>query len=236
MIPILVTGGAKGLGAHISLELASQGHDVVIHYRTSQVAAHLLAQECRSFNVKAETIQGDFTTQESLNQFIARYTGLFSQSKGLVNNVGSYLLASSEKTTSAQWLELFQINFFAPVFLTQALLPSLRASQGSIMNVGQIGLESKRGFVQTMAYATSKAALHSYTVSLAKELATDRIRVNMVSPGYMENAVDLPNPDLLPMRRAATLQEVGRIIASFFSLEMAYITGQNLEIAGAFGL
>lgn len=236
MKPILVTGGAKGLGAQICLELAYQGHDVVIHYRSSQVAAHLLAKECRSFKAKAEVIQGDFSTQDGLNDFISRYTHLFPQSKGLINNVGNYLIAPSQDTTQDEWLELFQTNFFTPVFLTQALLPALRVSQGSILNVGVTGLESKRGFTQTTAYATTKAALHFYTVSLAKELASEHIRVNMVSPGYMENSVDIPDLDLLPMKRAASLQEVASIIATFFDLKTAYITGQNLEIAGAFGL
>ena len=236
MKPILVTGGAKGLGAQICLELAYQGHDVVIHYRTSQVAAHLLAKECRNYKIKAELIQGDFSSKEALNDFITRYTKFFPETKGLINNVGNYLIASSQDTTPDQWLELFQTNFFTPVFLTQALLPALRASQGSIMNVGVTGLESRRSFIQTMAYAASKDALHFYTVSLAKELAPDNIRVNMVSPGYMENSIDLPDPTLLPMKRAASLQEVARIIASFFDLKTAYITGQNLEIAGAFGL
>ncbi len=236
MKPILVTGGAKGLGAELCLELAYQGHDVVIHYRSSQVAAHLLTKECRNFRVKAEVIQGDFSDQDGLNDFISRYTQLYPHTKGLVNNVGNYLMASSQDTTQGQWLELFQTNFFTPVFLTQALLPALRASKGCIMNVGVTGLESKRGFTKTTAYAASKAALHFYTVSLAKELAPDNIRVNMVSPGYMENAIDLSDPDLLPMKRFATLQEVARIIATFFDLKTAYITGQNIEIAGAFGL
>ena len=231
-----MTGGAKGLGAELCLELASQGHDVVIHYRTSQVAAHLLAKECRNFQVKTEVLQGDFSTQEGLNDFISRYTHTFPHTKGLVNNVGNYLMAPFQETTPGQWLDLFQTNFFTPVFLTQALLPALRASQGSIVNVGVTGLESKRGFTQTTAYATSKAALQFYTVSLAKELASDNIRVNMVSPGYMENSIVLPDPTLLPMKRLATLQEVARMIATFFDLKTAYITGQNLEIAGAFGL
>ena len=236
MNPILVTGGAQGLGAAVSLELASQGHDVVIHYRSSAAAAQHLVEECRSFQVEAEAIGGDFSALADLNDFISRYTQLFPHTKGLVNNVGNYLIASSQNTTSEQWLDLFQTNFFAPVFLTKSLLPALRISQGSIVNVGISGLETRGAFTQTTAYAASKEALHFYTLSLAKEVATDSIRVNMVSPGYMENSVDLPDPALLPMKRAATLKEVACIIATFFDPQTAYITGQNLEVAGAFGL
>lgn len=227
---ILVTGAAKGLGKATILALASKGHDVVIHYRTSFSEASDLLKECRQFPIQAEIIQGDFNTLDSLNDFITRYTYHFPHTKGLVNNVGNYLIAPLQKTKPNQWLDLFQTNFFAPLFLTQALLPSLK----SIVNIGLSGLEGRKGFTQTTAYATTKAALLSFTLSLAKDLAPQGIRVNMVSPGYMENSLD--QPTTLPMNRVATLQEVAQIIATFFDPSTAYITGQNLEIAGAYGL
>lgn len=233
MKPILVTGGAQGLGAVLCLELAARGHDVVVHYHTSEAAAQSVAQACQRFSVHAEAIQGDWTSHKTLNDFLARYTSQFPETKGLVNNVGNYLISSAQNTPPDQWLALFQTNFFAPVFLTQALVPALRHCRGSIVNIGVAGLD-KRGFIQSAAYGTTKAALLFYTLSLAKELAPDGIRVNMVSPGHMENSVDLPAS--LPMRRTATLKEVAHIIAAFFDPQTDYITGQNLEVAGAYGL
>ena len=126
MIPILVTGGAKGLGAAICRCLAQKGHDLVIHYKKSEQDARDLAQECRQHHVLVETIQGDFCTVTSVESFIERYHDRFPHTKGLVNNVGNYLIASACATTHAQWLSLFQTNFFAPVFLTQSLVPALR--------------------------------------------------------------------------------------------------------------
>lgn len=236
MKPVLVTGGAKGLGAEICLHLAQNGHDVVIHYRQSEKQAHALAEKCRSYKVNAETIFGDFSSVESVEKFIAAYTQRFSETKGLVNNVGNYLIAPSVDTHIHQWLDLFQTNFFTPIILTQALLPSLRKQKGSIVNIGTVALESNRGFTQSPAYAASKAALLFYTVSLAKELAHDFIRVNMISPGYMENAVDLKEAKDLPLKRPAYLQEVAQFVVSLFDPKNAYITGQNIEIAGGVGL
>jgi NAD(P)-dependent dehydrogenase (short-subunit alcohol dehydrogenase family) len=234
MKPILVTGGAGGLGAAVCLELAAQGFDIVVHYRTSQPQAEQIVRQCRSLHVEAEAIQGDFSTQESLNHFISSYISHFPLTCGLVNNVGYYLVAPLEETSQDKWLALFQTNFFASIFLTQALLPALKIHRGNIVNVGVSGLEGRRGVTQTTAFATSKAALHFYTISLAKEVAAAGVRVNMVSPGFMENTVDKVTQ--LPMHRLATLKEVAQAISTFFLPQSNYITGQNLEIAGAFGL
>ena len=236
MKPILVTGGARGLGAQICLQLACAGHDLVLHYCTRAIEALQVAELCRQQRVHVDVIQGDFSTQASLESFIERYLTCFSHTKGVVNNVGYYLIAPSYETSNSQWIDLFQTNFFAPVFLTQALLPSLRAEQGGIVNIGVTGFHAKRTFIKGMAYGATKAALLFYTLSLAKELALEGIRVNMVSPGYMENAIDLPELADLPFKRPATLTEVAHMVATLFAPESAYITGQNIEIAGAIGL
>ncbi len=236
MKPILVTGAARGLGASVCRQLAAEGHDLVIHYRSSHREALKLLEECRSFGVNAETLQGDFATLSSLNLFISTYQSLFPHTKGLVNNVGNYFQLSSQETSESQWYDLFQTNFFAPVFLTRALIPSIRKEQGSIVNIGVTGLGAHRGFTQTTAYATTKEALRSFTVSLAKEEAPHLVRVNMISPSYMENAVDLKDPQQLPMKRAAGLSEVAALVATFFDPLTAYVTGQNLEVAGGSGL
>jgi NAD(P)-dependent dehydrogenase (short-subunit alcohol dehydrogenase family) len=75
-----------------------------------------------------------------------------------------------------------------------------------------------------------------YTISLAKELASKEVRVNMVSPGFMENAVDLPDFSALPLKRPAFLKEVAQVVGYFFDSKNAYITGQNIEVAGGVGL
>jgi NAD(P)-dependent dehydrogenase (short-subunit alcohol dehydrogenase family) len=238
---ILVTGGGKGLGAEICSHLARAGHNVVIHYRTSEQEAKRVAEQCHSYGVFAETIQGDFATQDSLESFIDRYLTLFPKTKGIINNVGDYLIAPSVGTTSLQWLSLFQTNFFSPVFLTQALLPSLKALKGSVVNLGVSGLRASRAFTKTTAYATTKAALLFYTISLAKELAEEGVKVNMVSPGFLDHSIEDKNalfkdPSELPFKRPATLFEVAYLVASFFDPHNSYITGQNIEVAGGIGL
>lgn len=235
MSAILVTGGAKGLGAEICRTLAALGHNVVVHYRTSQKEAHQVVSEC-SQAATASMIQGDFSTLASLEDFIRRYKEQFPQTKGIVNNVGNYLIAPLFETQALQWLDLFQTNFFAPLLIIQALLPQLRAFNGSIVNIGVSGLLSHRGFTQATAYAATKSTLYFYTRSLAKELVGESIRVNMVSPGYMENTIDFIDASEFPMQRPITLKEVAFVVASLFDPRNISITGQNIEVAGGVGL
>lgn len=233
--PILVTGAGKGLGRAIALELAKQGHSVALHYKESEREALALAKTCATFGVEATPLFGDFSSQNSTNLFIENYLNRFHETKGLVNNVGNYLIAPLVETALDRWLSLFQTNFFTPLSLCFALIPSLKRMKGSILNIGVTGLE-RRAFTETTAYATTKTALLTYTRALAKELAREEVRVNMLSPGYMENAVDLPNVSELPFKRAGSLEEVAKLAALFFSPLTGYITGQNLEVSGAFGL
>jgi len=223
---VLVTGGAKGIGAAICLALAEQGHNIVIHYRKSQKSAQEVADRCREIGVHAEIIEGDFSSDLALKDFIDRYLQQFDSTSGLVNNAGEYLIAPSLETEASSWRSLFEVNFFAPVFLTQTLASSLEV----VVNLGQVGLE--RGYKTIAAYGASKAALLSVTRSLSRELAPRGVRVNMVSPGYVETTAGEIQVERLPMERMATPCEIASAVAFFFRKESSYITGQNLEVAG----
>lgn len=235
MRPILVTGGAKGLGAEIAVQLAANGHDVLIHFRNSKKEAEEVVKRCEAFGVSARALQGDFATHEMLKKLIEELS-VYSQVKGIVNNVGNYLIAPLKETENSDWSALFQTNFFAPVFLTKTLLPSICEQKGGIVNIGVVGLNSARAFLQAAAFTATKSALWSYTRSLAKEMAPHLIPVNMVSPSYLENAVDLPNLDTLPMKRSVSLRDAAKLVSLLFEEESRSITGQNIEITAGVGL
>lgn len=229
----LVTGGAKGLGASICLHLAQAGSAVVVHYCKSQQDAESLIQKCRACGVAAETCYGDFSTSETVESFLKEYTQRFSDTCALVNNVGNFCLGAASATPIDQWQALFQSNLYAPIALIQGLLPSLRRHQGGIVNMGLAGVERQFADTYCAAYSTAKAALWQVTRSLARELASEHVRVNMVSPGYLESSVVMPSGGyIFPMGRAAALQEVADVVGYLLRNSNQYITGQNIEVAG----
>jgi NAD(P)-dependent dehydrogenase (short-subunit alcohol dehydrogenase family) len=229
----LVTGGAKRLGAELARTLAEQGYSIAVHYNRSPDDAEKVAQECRKRGVQAQIIQGDFQSVESTEDFLQRYLQQFPITHHLINNVGNFLIKSPLETSIEEWLSIFQNNLHVPFMLSKALAPSLKKIKGAIVNIGMAGVNGGRADTYCTAYHCAKTSLNSLTKSLAKELASDGVRVNMISPGYLENAVDLPsNWTKLPMQRPAALSEVACAVAYLLGTEGRYITGQNIEIAG----
>lgn len=232
MVWTLVTGAAKRLGRTLALELAKQGHHVVVHYNTSQQEAQAVAESCRKLGVSCEIIQGDFTTAESTAEFLARYLAQFPDTKYLVNNVGNYLTQTIGRTTEQDWREMFQSNVDVPFALTRALLPALKRHRGCIVNLGFAGSGHYLGEGKSAAYSIAKNALWMMTRFFAQELAPQGVRVNMVAPGSLENTVVKVDPRYMPMGRLGLLEEVARVVVFFLDDQNAYLTGQNVEVSG----
>lgn len=233
MYPILVTGAAQGLGKECALELARRGHDLLIHYNHSEHEARVLLEEVKECGVKGDLLQADFTKPSDLVRCLQLLESDFPEIKGIVHNVGNYLNTPLHETTVEQWRELFEANFFAPLTLTQALIPYLARQKGRIVTIGVAGLSTLKP--QQTAYFATKSTLLYYTQALAKAVASDGITVNMVSPGFMENSVGLEKANL-PMHRPATLREVAHVVSFLFEEQNGYLTGQNIEVAGALTL
>lgn len=229
----LVTGGAKHLGAAICKALAKEGYSVVIQYRNSFKEAEQLVKECKKYNVDADCIQGDFSTLELTQKFIQDYKNKFPETLHLINNVGDYAIGSSLQTNIDQWYYLFQVNLHTPYLLIRELLPSIKKLKGSIINIGISGLNSNRADTYSTAYDITKLGLLQLTKSLALELAPDHVKVNMISPGYLETSIDLPKKlSHIPMNRLGKNQEVADLVLYLLSEKADYMTGQNIEIAG----
>lgn len=229
---ILVTGGARRLGKEICIGLAAKGYSIVIHYRKSAEEAAAIVQECKRFGITADLIQGDFSTPELLADFIKRYKNTFPTTYAIINNVGNYLIKPASGTSPEEWNTLFQTNLHAPFALAYSLIPDLKKERGSIINIGLAGVGSNRAETYAAAYAITKNSLWMLTKSLAKELAHSHVRVNMVSPGYLDNSLDIPDPLTIPMGRLGRCNEVVRVITFLLEAENEYITGQNIEVAG----
>ncbi len=233
----LITGAAKGVGAAVARKLAQAGHAVVIHYRQSEKEACDLLAALKKEGATAAIIQGSFHTKEATQDFISRYLEQFYKTRYLVNNVGNYMIEPVLATPYDDLQELFQTNLFAPLLITQALASSIVQERGAIVNIGVSGLQSVKADLEACAYTMTKQALLSLTKALAKELAPQGVRVNMISPGRLENSIDrYKGVASIPMKRLGSCEEVAEAVRYILSHESSYTTGQNIDIAGGLGL
>lgn len=227
----LVTGSAKRLGAEIARELHSKGYKILIHYNKSKKQALALAKELEG----SEIVQGDFSSEKEVKAFIQKLKG--KDIEQVIHNVGNYAIEGPIGASLKDWNDLFQTNLFAPIQINEALFKNLKKNKGRIVFIGVSGMNYEKADTYATAYLQSKTALLGYSRALAKELAPSQVTVNMVSPGLLDIAVDYEKVKKdLPMKRAGTPREVARVVAFLLDKESSYITGQNIEVAGALKL
>lgn len=237
----LVTGGAVRVGRAIVVALAEAGYEVIIHARSSADAANTLARDLHAFGRKALVEIADLGTPDGPMEFSARVRRKHPRLDLLVNSAAAYAHTSFEDVTADAFDAMTNVNVRAPFFLTQGLLPSLRASESaSIVNITEMAV--------THAYTTShffshylatKAALEQLTRAWALELGP-KIRVNAVAPGSVAMAgetTDDQRKDILqrvPLRREGSPEDVARAVV--FLAQAPYITGQTLRVDGGLSI
>ncbi|MBL4621714.1 MAG: SDR family oxidoreductase, partial [Immundisolibacteraceae bacterium] len=233
----LVTGSAIRTGRSIALQLASAGANLLIHYHHSGEAAEQTAAACRQFGVRAETVSADLGQPEQAGQIIfqaAEDHGLAIDI--LVNNVGNYPNSPPLGLPADQFGDLLNTNLIAPYALIQALLPQLSsAPEADIINLGYSGAEHPVANHHAMAYQISKTGLLILTRTLAQQLGPQNIRVNMVSPGQLDNSVDLPDSllDHIPLGYAGSESDIAETI-EFLLVQGRYINGANIDVGGGY--
>jgi len=233
----VVTGGARRLGRHLCLMLATRGYDVVIFYRSSGEEAGALVKEIAAAGRRARALTVDVGDESQVAAAFAEIARDWGRVDLLLNNVGNYNPQDVTRLTPAIWDATLAANLsgaYYCCFHALALMPA----GGNIINVGMAGLEGVRANVRGADYYVSKTGLLSLTRSLAAGYAPRQIRVNMVSPGQLDNSVDLPSPDeigrTVPLGRAGALQDVAQAVG--YLLDAGYVTGANIDVAGGYRL
>lgn len=235
----LVTGGSRGIGRAVCLELARQGAEVAVNYAGNSAAAEETAELCRALGVEAEVFQADVSDPAACDALIAAVKERFGRLDILVNNAGisrDGLLMTAREEDFTRTLDT---NLKGAYFCTKAASKvMLRQKYGRIVCLSSIvGLRGNPG--QT-AYAASKAGVLGLVKAAAKELAGRDITVNTVAPGYIETDMTAALPDkakdamlaTIPKGRPGSPEEVARAVAFFAAPENSYITGQVLCVDG----
>lgn len=233
----LVTGGARRVGAAIVRRLHAAGAAVLIHHHTSaQDADALVAALDAERAGSAYALPLDLLRTAALPSLVDATLQRFGRLDILVNNASTFYPTPVGGITETQWEDLVGSNLKAPLFLSQAAAPALRASQGLILNIVDIhGLRPLRGHA---VYGVAKAGLIMLTRSMARELAPE-VRVNAIAPGpVMWPADGRADPALQEkivsrtlLQRTGSAEDIART-ALFFAAEAPFVTGQILPVDG----
>jgi len=242
----LITGGSRGLGKNMALQLAKKSYNIIFTYNNSNNAALEVIKEVESFGQKAFAIKLNTLEVDSFDIFVEEFKNCLKLNFDtncfdlLINNAGIGINNSFENTTLKEFDDLMNIHIKAPFFLTQKLLPYIK-DNGNILNIST-GLTrfSLDGFC---AYATMKGAVEVMTKYQALELGERGISVNVIAPGAIEtdfgNGVVRDNEEInkviaskIALGRVGVANDIGEAVANLVSSECKWINGQRIEISG----
>ena len=242
---VLVTGGSRGIGAATSLLCAERGWAVAVNYAHDATAANSIVARIRAAGGVALAVQADVADEAQVLAMFATLDRELPRLGGLVNNAGVVDVQARVDAMSMQRLQrMFAINVFGSVVCAREAVLRLSnrhgGAGGAIVNLSSAAarLGSPGQYVD---YAAAKGAIDAFTVGLAKEVATEGIRVNAVRPGIIETEIHASGglPDraaqmapLVPMQRAGSADEVAQAIVWLLSDAASYTTGAVLDVTG----
>jgi pteridine reductase len=235
---VLVTGGAKRVGAAICRRLHAAGANLVVHYHTSGEAAVALQNELNALRANTVTsISADLLNLSALPSLVAQSIAHFGRLDGLVNNASSFYATPLANASENDWHDLLGTNLKAPLFLAQAAAVELRRNHGGIVNI--VDIHAERPMKNHLVYSVAKGGLRALTLGLAQELAPE-VRVNGVSPGpilWPEHGDWQDEKKRATIVAQTLLQRVGEPddIAKtvlFLLQDAPYITGQIIAVDG----
>ncbi|HVF65090.1 MAG TPA: pteridine reductase [Casimicrobiaceae bacterium] len=234
---VLITGGAKRVGAGICRKLHAAGANLMLHYRASAGEARLLQAELNHARPNSVAlIQADLLDTAKLPSLVEQTLTTFGRLDALVNNASSFFPTPIGEITLEKWDDLIGTNLRAPTVLAQAAATALRKSQGAVVNITDIHAE--RPLKNYVIYTVAKAGLSGLTRSLARELAPD-VRVNAIAPGPIlwpddEQFDELSRQRIVshtPLKREGTPDDIARAV-HFLLVDASYITGATIAIDG----
>jgi len=239
----LVTGGSRGLGRAVCLELAKGGANVIFCYAGNDAAAQKTVQAAEAAGAKTLALRCDVTDAAQVQALVNTAVERFGRVDILVNNAGITRDNLLMRMSEADFDAVIAANLKGAFLCMKAVSrPMLKQRYGRIVNLSSVvGLRGNAGQVN---YAASKAGVIGMTKSLAKELASRRITVNAVAPGFMETDMTAALPDAaraaalgsIPMARLGAPEDVARAVAFLASDSAAYITGQVLAVDGGMAM
>ncbi|MEQ9196018.1 MAG: glucose 1-dehydrogenase [Parvibaculum sp.] len=238
----IVTGSATGLGAAVALQLADKGCNVVINYTKSETEAKETLAACEAKGVEALLAQGDVGEDADCRRIVDETVKKWGRVDVLVNNAGGTKFANHaelDELNAEDFLWIYKVNVVGAYQMIRACAPHMKeAGKGSVVNVSSIA--GVTGIGSSVAYAASKGALNTMTLSLARSLAP-KIRVNAVCPGFIGTrwfsdrfgsqtfeGIKRQQEESTPLQRAGTPEDIATAVVFFCGEGSDHITGETL--------
>lgn len=242
---LLITGGSRGIGAASALLAARQGWAVAVNYASNSLAADEVVRQIRQAGGQAITVQADVADEAQVLAMFEKVDAKLGRLDSLVNNAGVVdRTARVDAMTLARLRRMFEINVFGSFLCAREAVKRMSTlhggAGGAIVNVSSVAARLG-GPGQYVDYAAAKGAIDTFTVGLAKEVATEGIRVNAVRPGIIDTDIHASGglPDRarelapqVPMQRPGTAEEVAESIVWLLGDNASYTTGALLDVAG----
>jgi acetoacetyl-CoA reductase/3-oxoacyl-[acyl-carrier protein] reductase len=234
----LVTGGSRGIGRAICLELARNGATVAVHYNSNLAKAEEVAADIRAMGGECMLVQGDVSRKEEAQQVVTQTLERWKRIDILVNNAGITRDHTLRKMTYDEWEAAIALNLNGTFFCTWNVLPAMvEQKYGRIINIASI--IGQTGAFGQANYAASKGGIIAFSKCVALEYAKDNITSNSIAPGYTATEmVSAMPPEVLekicariPLRRLAKTEEIAKAVV-FLARDADYITGATLNVNG----
>ena len=237
---VLITGAAKGIGKAIALNLAAKGYQIVVNYKSSKAAAESVCNEIENAGGIAFPAQADVSDRAEVEALASLINERFGQLYALINNAGILEQKPFEQITDNDWQLTIDANLKSAFICSQIFAQSILYG-GSIINISSIGGEI--GGPKAVHYAASKGAMLTLTKSTARVLSKDGIRVNAVTPGFIDtemfrHILSVQNltvdgvESTIPLGRIGHVEDVANAVAFLISSQASYITGETIRVNG----
>jgi 3-oxoacyl-[acyl-carrier protein] reductase len=238
----LVTGGAKGIGRGIALDLAAREWKIAFCYRSSEAAAKETAEAIVKRGGQALSIRCDVSDPMAAKQLVARVEDEWGQIDALINGAGPYHRVNLLEESVEGWREMFDANLHPIFYLARATAPGMKARRtGRIINFSMANADQMIAQPEVTAHYIAKTGVLILTRTLAKLLAPHGITVNAVSPGFIDSG-SAPAGELAAMAKRIPAGYIGTVddtvaaVRYLLSPEARYVNGANIQISGAWGI